>query len=82
VSRTVEVLVRGKPKQSLAAPSTFDRNEMFREHMAHFLGRLSDARPAAVSLQDGARALRVALAARRSSELRRAVQPSEVTEHP
>jgi predicted dehydrogenase len=56
-------------------PEDFERNHMFRDHMAHFLARIGDpAIPAACSLRDGIAALRVALAARRADHEGRRVE--------
>ena len=50
-------------------PASFDRNTMFLTHMQHFLSRLADSsRPAMCSYEDGVEVLRVAVAARRSSD--------------
>ncbi len=60
-------------------PSDFDRNSMFRAHMAHFLLRLSSRElESASSLEDGVHALRIALACHQSAEERRCVKPHEI----
>lgn len=49
-------------------PESFDRNDLFLNHMAHFLRRLDDTTlPALCSLEDGMAALKVAIEARNSS---------------
>ncbi len=60
-------------------PPEFDRNTMFREHMAYFLRRLStpDLGPSS-SLEDGIHAMKIALAAHRSAEERRCIRPNEI----
>jgi predicted dehydrogenase len=63
-------------------PPQFERNTMFKEHMAHFLRRLSEADvPAASSLDDGVTALRLALACHRSAAERRCVDVREFDIH-
>jgi predicted dehydrogenase len=61
-------------------PSDFERNAMFRDHMLHFLNRISDSeiQPAA-SLDDGVNILRVAIASHKSAEERRCVRPDEIS---
>jgi len=59
-------------------PVSFERNTMFVDHMIHFLNRIKKGGDPAVSLEDGINVLKVALAAHRASETRRAVRPSEV----
>lgn len=49
-------------------PESFDRNDLFLNHMAHFLKRLDDAAlPALCTFEDGMAALQVAIEARNSS---------------
>lgn len=49
-------------------PESFDRNDLFLNHMAHFLKRLDDgALPALCAFEDGMAALQVAIEARNSS---------------
>lgn len=59
-------------------PVSFERNTMFVDHMIHFLNRIKKGGDPAVGLEDGINVLKVALAAHRASETRRAVRPSEV----
>ncbi len=59
-------------------PVSFERNTMFVDHMQYFLNRIKTGGDPAVGLEDGIDVLKVALAAHRSSETRRAVWPSEV----
>jgi predicted dehydrogenase len=61
-------------------PDGFERNTLFRAHMAHFLQRLEN--PAVVpssSLADAVSVLRIALAAHQSDQQRRCVRPGDVT---
>ena len=61
-------------------PAGFERNTMFREHMAHFLQRIqTPALPAVSSLTDAEAVLRLALATHLSSAERRHVRPAELT---
>lgn len=61
-------------------PTGFERNTMFREHMAHFLHRIETPMlPAISSLTDAEAVLRLALAAHQSSAERRHVRPTEIT---
>jgi predicted dehydrogenase len=51
-----------------APPEGFARNDLFLDHMRHFLARVADSTIApACSLEDGIAVLEYALAARRSS---------------
>ncbi len=59
-------------------PVSFRRNTMFVDLMKHFLNRIKKGGDPAVGLEDGINVLKVALAAHRASETRRAVRPSEV----
>lgn len=60
-------------------PDAFVRNDMFRDHMAWFLRRLSEpGLPPSSSLEDGIRAMQVALACHRSASERRHVRPDEI----
>ena len=59
-------------------PASFERNTMFVDHMKHFLNRIKNGGNPAVDLEDGINVLKVALAARKASENRRAVRPSEI----
>jgi predicted dehydrogenase len=57
----------------------FERNAMFLEAMQHFVDRvMAPDMPSAASLDDGIRALRVALASHQSSRERRFVRPQDV----
>lgn len=61
-------------------PDGFERNTMFRQHMAHFLQRIAQpALPAASPLPDAIDVLRLALASHVSSDERRNVRPQELT---
>jgi len=57
-------------------PPGFERNAMFRAHMAHFLKRLSvpDLLPVS-SLEDATNAVKIALACHRSVKERRCIEP-------
>jgi predicted dehydrogenase len=55
------------------APHGFARNDLFREEMRHFLACLAGDDSPACTLHDGARALEIALAARRSAEEGRSI---------
>lgn len=67
------------PETLHRVPESFERNEMFRAHMQHFIRRLADAAlPAGAALVDGVAALRVALAAHRSAEERRSIDPADI----
>ena len=59
-------------------PVSFERNTMFVDFMKHFLNRIKKGGDPAVGLEDGINVLKVALAAHRASETRRAVRPSEI----
>ena len=63
-------------------PSEFDRNTMFREHMAYFLRRLStpELKPSS-SLGNAIEALQIALACHRSAEERQCIKPKEIDFH-
>lgn len=69
----------GKEEIVHRVPEAFERNTMFADHMRHFLERLSLAKEAAVSIDDGVRVQRVALAAHLSQASRAFVQPSHVS---
>ena len=61
-------------------PDGFERNTMFRQHMAHFLQRIAQpALPGASPLPDAIDVLRLALAGHVSSDQRRCVRPQELT---
>lgn len=61
-------------------PDGFERNTMFRQHMAHFLQRIAQpALPAASPLPDAIDVLRLALASHVSSDQRRNVRPQVLT---
>lgn len=67
------------PETVHQVPAGFERNTMFREHMAHFLRRVEDpAMPAVSSLADAEAVLRLALATHLSSAERRHVRPAEL----
>jgi predicted dehydrogenase len=59
----------------------FERNQMYRDHMSHFLTRLVSRGPPAVGLDDGVGALKVAMAARASASSGRAMRPNELGVH-
>ena len=60
-------------------PVTFARNDLFLDHMRHFLARLANPSLApASSLNDGVAALRAALACRQSAAEGRLVRPADV----
>ncbi len=68
------------PETVHRVPTGFERNTMFREHMAHFLQRIqTPALPAISSLADAEAVLRLALATHLSSAERRHVRPAEFT---
>jgi predicted dehydrogenase len=71
-------LRRREPNTDVEEAGDFERNQMYRDHMGHFLARLVSRSPPAVGLDDGVRALEVALAARASASWGRAVRPDEV----
>ncbi|WP_291011770.1 Gfo/Idh/MocA family oxidoreductase [Hydrogenophaga sp.] len=61
-------------------PEGFERNTLFRDHMAHFLQRIEKpSLPASSSLADAVSVLRIALAAHQSDRERRCVRPEDVT---
>lgn len=69
------------PETVHQVPPGFERNTMFREHMAHFLHRIEDpALPAVSPLADAEAVLRLALASHQSNAERRFVCPDDVTE--
>jgi predicted dehydrogenase len=56
-------------------PEGFERNDLFLNHMAHFLKRLdSSALPPLCKFEDGVAALQVALAAREANSLGKMVK--------
>lgn len=56
-------------------PERFERNDLFLNHMAHFLKRLeSSALPPLCKFEDGVAALQVAIAAREANSLRQMVK--------
>jgi predicted dehydrogenase len=63
-----------------SVPERFERNTMYLDQMRHFLDRIETPGSTAASLDDGIRALRVALACHRSAEERRHMRPSEIDE--
>jgi predicted dehydrogenase len=69
------------PETVHQVPPGFERNTMFREHMAHFLQRIEDpALPTVSSLADAEAVLRLALASHQSNAERRFVCPGDVTD--
>ena len=61
-------------------PDGFERNTLFRDHMAHFLQRIeTPALEASSPLADAVSVLRIALAAHQSDRERRFVRPDDVT---
>jgi hypothetical protein len=78
---TVSLERAGAPPETVhRVPASFERNTMFREHMAHFLQRIqTPALPAISSLADAEAVLRLALATHLSSAERRHVRPTELT---
>ena len=61
-------------------PEGFERNTLFRDHMAHFLQRIeTPALEASSPLADAVSVLRIALAAHQSDRQRRFVRPDDVT---
>ena len=68
------------PETLHRVPASFERNTLFREHMAHFLQRIQKpALPAISSLADAEAVLRLALATHLSSSERRHVRPAELS---
>lgn len=60
-------------------PPEFERNDMFENHMAHFLRRLSSPELAPTSsLVDSINVMRIALACHQSAEGRHCVRPDEI----
>ena len=53
-------------RQTVAPPEGFERNDLFRAQMAHFIAVVQGREAPICSLQDGVRALEIALAAQRS----------------
>ncbi len=74
---TVSLERAGAPAQTVhRVPEGFQRNDMFRAHMAHFLARVQGQPLAPASpLSDGVAVLRLALAAHLASRQGRAVDP-------
>lgn len=71
--------IRGKSEPEIfTQPATFNRNAMFLDHMKHFLNIIQNGGEPAIGIDDGIKVLRTALAARKSSNGRRAVRPSEI----
>lgn len=63
-------------------PPKFERNNMFENHMSHFLRRLSSPELGPTSpLGDSINVMRIALACHRSAEERRCVRPNEIDRH-
>jgi predicted dehydrogenase len=56
----------------------FERNQMYRDHMSHFLARLVSKGAPAVGFDEGVRALKVTLAARASASSGRVMRPDEL----
>lgn len=68
------------PEMVHRVPDGFERNTLFRDHMAHFLQRIDNpAVAASSSLTDAVSVLRIALAAHQSDRERRCVRPEDVT---
>ncbi len=68
------------PETVHQVPPGFERNTLFRAHMAHFLQRIDDpALPAVSPLADAEAVLRLALATHLSSAERRHVRPAELS---
>jgi predicted dehydrogenase len=66
--------VRGRePSIQVEEAGDFERNQMYRDHMSYFLARLVSRSAPAVGLDDGVRALEVALTARESASCGRAM---------
>lgn len=78
-SKVTVTNAKGSVIASHHAPA-FERNTMFLEAMQHFVERVAAPDiPAAASLDDGIRSLRVALASHQSARERRFVRPQDVT---
>jgi predicted dehydrogenase len=70
----------GAPEVVHRVPDGFERNTLFRDHMAHFLRRIAQPDlPASSPLADAVAVLRIALAAHQSDRERRFVRPGDVT---
>ena len=66
-------------RQLHRVPPGFERNDLFRAHMQHFLGRVTGGVVnGGASLDDGVAALRLALACHRSAEERRFINPGAI----
>ena len=59
--------------QTISPPEGFERNEMFVEEMRHFLGLIAGRMEPICTLEDGVKALQIALAAHQSASERRQV---------
>jgi predicted dehydrogenase len=60
----------------------FERNDMFENHISHFLSRLSSPELGPISpLMDSINVMQIALACHRSVEERRCVRPNEIDSH-
>jgi len=81
VQGTVSLLKSGSSVADVVhrVPAGFERNTMFRQHMAHFLKRIEQpALSAASPLADAVAVLQLALAAHQSAEQRRCIRPAEL----
>lgn len=75
-------LMDGSIRIANEVPKGYERNDLFIDHMRHFICRLSNRELApASSLNDGIAALRVALACHLSGSEKRCVNPAEIREN-
>ena len=61
--------------ETVAVPEGFERNTMFQDETRHFLACIAGTEAPVCTLDDGIRALRIALAAKQSATLRQACTP-------
>lgn len=82
LSGTVTLTARDGVAQVVhRAPEGFERNDLFLEHMRHFIRRLGDREVEPISpLSDAIAVLQVALACHKSAAERRFVRPDEIDE--
>jgi predicted dehydrogenase len=71
VNGYTEMILCGGKRERFDVPKGFDRDQMFRSQMVHWLDVLDNGVSPRVSLRDGIAATRVALAALESAEKRR-----------
>jgi len=64
----------GRSEQALRAPEGWEREDMYRDELAAFADAIAEGSPFPIDLDAGARAVRIALAARASSAHRKGIE--------